>query len=223
MFSKCRNFTKATKDNIATTWSCFKTYWLMKKWTFLKSCSESNTKFWLPWSIPESCTMIICINFWPVLKKTFWQFSTSMNFMKDFNTPNTLLEEDKKCCFGKFSSGRRSPTDKRAVYPLFTKSNNFWKRRLNKMSCKRKNFNQDSKCMRVKNSSTCTLNSITMTNKTLLWKISLKSVLKKHLKLPKNKMFRVGLWTLDVLWEEPPSNSPAILMKWLESTFHMHS
>ena len=223
MFLKCQNFTKATKDNTATTWSCSKTYWLMKKWTFLKSCSESNTKFWLPWSIQESCTTIICINFWPVLKKTFWQFSTSMNCMKDFNTPNTLPEEDKRCCFGKFSFGRRNPADKKAVYPSFTKSNNFWKRKLKKMSFKRKNFNQDSKSMRVKNSSTCTLNSITMTNKTLLSKISQKYVLKKLLKWPKNKMFQVELWTLDVLWEEPPSNLQAISMRLLESTYHTRS
>lgn len=91
------------------------------------------------------------------------------------------------------------------------------------MSFKRKRFNQDSKSMRVKNSLTCTLNSITMTNKTLLSKISQKSAPKKLLKLPKNKMFQVELWTLDVLWEEPPSNLQTISMRLLESTYHMHS
>lgn len=77
--------------------------------------------------------------------------------------------------------------------------------------------------MRVKNSLTCTLNSITMTNKTLLSKISHKSALKKLLKLPKNKMFQVELWTLDALWEEPPLNWQAISIRLLESTYHTRS
>ena len=48
-----------------------------------------------------------------------------MNFMKDFKMLNTSLEEDNKCCSGKFSSGEESQLLKRDQCTLFIKLNNF--------------------------------------------------------------------------------------------------
>jgi len=69
--------------------------------------------------------MIISTNFWLELKKISLKFSIAMNFMKDFKMLNTSLEEDNKCCSGKFSSGEESQLLKRDQCTLFIKLNNF--------------------------------------------------------------------------------------------------
>lgn len=190
---KWKSSINLTKVNILTTLFFCKTSLLTKKWIFLKNYLELNMKYWLLWSILENYVMIISMNFWPESKKIFLRSSIAMNFMKDYKMLSTLLEEDKKCYSGKFSSGKENQLESKDHYILFTKSNNFWRKKSKKMLYKRKNFHQALKLMKQKNLLTCTWTSITMMKKTLPLRISLMFVVKRQSKLPNNKNWLVVL------------------------------
>ena len=191
---KCKSSINPTKVNILTILFFCKMYSLTKKWIFLKNYLELNMKYWLLWSILENFVMIISTNFWLESKKISLKFSIAMNFMKDFKMLNTSPEEDNKCCSGKFLSGKESQLLKKDQCTLFIKLNNFWKKKLNKMLSKRRNFHLVSKPMKLKSLLICTWTSTTMIKKTLLLRISPMFVVKKQFKSLNNKNCQVALW-----------------------------
>lgn len=107
--------------------------------------------------------------------------------MKDYKTPGTLPVEDKKCFFGKFSSGKESQLEKKEVCTSFIRLRNSLKKKFRKTSYKRKSSLVDLRSTKHKSLSTCTWISITTINRTLQSRTSLMFVDKKHLKSPTKK------------------------------------
>jgi len=90
--------------------------------------------------------------------------------MKDFKMQNTSLEEDSKCYFGKFLSGKKNQLVRKALFILFIKSNKFYKNNWNSATFKfkKRSFNMDLKCMKLHKLLKYIGNSITVNNNILL-------------------------------------------------------